>query len=265
MRSCWFVLGFVFIVVCMAGMTTRAEVVYSNLGAGDSFHPIESFWISGPATAVGTPPMLVGNFDLAAPFVVSGSQDFRFDAAELPLSRSAGNNSLVVRLLADGGGVPGSELASRTIGGIPDSGSPALVTADFSTAGIRLEAGLRYWLAADTETDASMLWHANTTGDRDFPQQDRRLGIVRGVDLRRPSLPDQRNDRAGAGGGGDGGAVSGRSWVSPRAIAHVERRGREPIARQASLKKRRLPSIAFNKLPKNDRYFCRASARRIAA
>src|SRR5262245_15696003 len=53
MRRYLFVFLF-FIVVFVAGASAHSEIVYSNLGPGDSFHPIESFWISGPATAVGT-------------------------------------------------------------------------------------------------------------------------------------------------------------------------------------------------------------------
>jgi hypothetical protein len=158
----------VFTLMLLSGTATHAEVVFSNLGAGDSFNPLVSYWIPGPATAVGTPPMLVGNTDVGAPFLVDHPHDFRFETAELALSRWDGTNSLIVRLLSDVGGSPGSELASTTIGGIPDIASPALVSADFSAAGITLEAGMRYWLVADSDLDASMFWHQNTLGQEGY-------------------------------------------------------------------------------------------------
>jgi len=144
----------------------QAEVIFSNLGVGDTFNTASSYWITGPAHTAGNPPAIVGNLDVAAVFSINQSQNFRLGTVELALAHNGGANFLNVRLLNDDAGLPGNELASTSVSGIADS--PSLVTANFSGAGITLNAGSSYWLAAHAEADASFLWNLNATGQEGY-------------------------------------------------------------------------------------------------
>jgi hypothetical protein len=150
----------VVVVLLLSSPNIRGEVVFSNLGPGDSVASLSSLLITGPdADLSGLHP---GNFDAAVAFTVNQAQGYTLDTVEVPLALWEGANSIAIRLYADNGGLPGIELGSRDLGAIPSAAT--LLTADFHTQSITLLPGASYWLAADTGQDTVVHWHFNEIG-----------------------------------------------------------------------------------------------------
>jgi hypothetical protein len=103
-----------------------------------------------------------GNLDVAVTFTVNQAQSYTLDTVEVPLDYWEGANSIAIRLYADNGGLPGTELGSMNLSGIPVA--VTLLTADFHAQSITLLPGASYWLAADTAQDAVVRWHFNDVG-----------------------------------------------------------------------------------------------------
>ena len=101
---------FVVAVLLIVSPSIRGEVIFSNLGTGDSFAPGSSLLITGPdANLSGLHP---GNFDAAVAFTVNLGQSYRLSTAEVPLALREGADSIAIRLYSDNGGVPATELGS---------------------------------------------------------------------------------------------------------------------------------------------------------
>ena len=133
----------------------RAGIVFSNLGTNDSYGPTQ-YYITGP----NSPDYGV---DQAAMFTISGTSDFTFTAAELPLKYSSGVNAVDIVLLPDVNGLPGST-PLETILVTNISFSTSLVTATSAINPV-LYAGSTYWLAVMAPNDAMIVWQGNNTGD----------------------------------------------------------------------------------------------------
>ena len=135
----------------------QGEVIYSNLGPGDSF-----------ATSPGTYPvwnLTSGGFiERAASFTVPGTEDVVFTAADLGFHLQSGTNSAAVKLAADAaGGVPGAIIESININLPPPSATPTIVTATSNTNPV-LDAGETYWIIASVNFPGTMAtWGPNTT------------------------------------------------------------------------------------------------------
>jgi len=147
----------ILIQLAFVGSIVRADVIYSNLGPGDSFDTV-AYLVLGPTSNLGV------DIDIAAPFMGS-AQPTVLASAEMALGHSplSGNNELLVQLRSDVGGSPGSVLASSSVAQVP--AGPTLVTADFSASPVTLQPGNTYWLVADANDDAFLLWFWNNTGD----------------------------------------------------------------------------------------------------
>jgi hypothetical protein len=103
-----------------------------------------------------------GNYDAAVAFTVNQAQSYTLDTVEVPLVYLEGENSIAIRIYSDVGGLPGAELGSTQLSGIP--ASAALLTADFHAQLISLMAGASYWLVGDAAQDTTVLWHFNDLG-----------------------------------------------------------------------------------------------------
>ena len=138
--------------------TVGASVIYSNLGAGDSFH-----------TAPGTYPvwnLTSGGFiDRAASFTVPGNQDVLFESAELGFHLQTGSNAATVRLATNvAGNIPGATIESINVLLPAPSANPTIIMATSSTTPI-LTAGSTYWIIASVSVPGTMAtWGVNNTG-----------------------------------------------------------------------------------------------------
>jgi hypothetical protein len=154
----------VVVVLLLSSLTIQAEVIFSNLGSGDSFAPLSSLLITGPdANLSGINP---GNFDAAVAFTVNPAQSYTLDSIEVPIALREGASSIAIRLYADNEGLPGAELGSVDLGAIPVTAT--LLTADFHAQSIALLPGPSYWLAADAAQDTFVLWQFNDVGQLDI-------------------------------------------------------------------------------------------------
>jgi hypothetical protein len=142
-------------VVALAG-PARADVLYSNLGPGDSY--VQDFgWVeSGPNSSFGTVRLAVG-------FTVGGT-DTVFDGARLAVGLRSGANEIDLRLYNTVGGQPGTVLETMHLSGqLPDFGdfgSGHLVEFD-SAAHPLLRAGGTYWLLPFAPGDTLAAWSFN--------------------------------------------------------------------------------------------------------
>jgi hypothetical protein len=100
-----------------------------------------SFIVSGPNSEFGAQSWI------AAPFTPNAS--LSISKIVLGLSHDSGNNTLVVALNSDNDGLPGAELASATVSGLPDfPGCCVVVQAKFK--GLSVSAGQQYWVVVKT-------------------------------------------------------------------------------------------------------------------
>jgi hypothetical protein len=75
----------------------RADVLYSNLGPGDTYSLNSGHIETGPDT------FSFAMTRIAMPFTVKGG-DFLFDSAQLGLTLNSGTNAIDLRLYSDAGG-----------------------------------------------------------------------------------------------------------------------------------------------------------------
>jgi hypothetical protein len=140
-----------------AASGARGDVVFSNLGPGDTF--ANSAWVVQGFD----PPSGRLDINVAAAFTV-GPNAYTLTSADLALYRGPGTGPLSVSLMSNSGTLPGSVLLSTSLTTIPESpGGPAVVTALFG-GGYTLQANTTYWLMADTNADTVVYWEQNLLG-----------------------------------------------------------------------------------------------------
>jgi hypothetical protein len=150
--------AFLAVLAGLAG-TARADVLYSNLGPGESYTQFAGWEEAGPNT-------LNGAVRQAIAFTV-GETDAFFDRARLALGLAGGANEMDLRLYDTVGGRPGTVLetihASGQMPRFGDFGDGHLVTFDSALHPL-LRAGDTYWLLpfASGNTDAG--WNNNDRG-----------------------------------------------------------------------------------------------------
>jgi len=156
MRFPFLRLGLALAALALLGVApVRADVVFSNLGPGDSFGP-GFLSVRGPSAAG-------GERNIAQRFTVTGG-DFIFTSAELALRSFTAPSPLTIRLMEDAGGLPGATLETMQVT-VPAGAS--LVTAASATNPLLLN-GQTYWIGTDAGTDAGdhfqRAWHLNNQG-----------------------------------------------------------------------------------------------------
>jgi len=145
-----------------------AAIIYSNLGADDSFQTNSSYEISGRFGRI-VPPFESPVLSYACPFT-TGLGRWNLTSLDLalvwvgngfPPPLSDGTNEFQIRIMSDAGGAPGAVL--QVIPAILPS-NPQLITFS-ATAPLKIEPETTYWVgvfaAAD---DAHGAWALNGTG-----------------------------------------------------------------------------------------------------
>jgi hypothetical protein len=135
----------------------RADVLFSNLGPGDTYAQSQGWAESGPGAFLGLSRW-------AFSFTVTGG-DFLFDGAQLGLSLSTGTNAVDLRLYSDAGGQPGTVLETIHATGLPQFGSTDNTLTTFASAlHPLLQGGATYWLLPLASGDTDADWNVNNTG-----------------------------------------------------------------------------------------------------
>jgi hypothetical protein len=134
----------------------RADVLYSNLGPGNTYVQSIGSSENGPGSIEGGPIRQAVAFS-------PGPVSARFDDAQLGLSLSGGTNFISLRLYNDSGGHPGTVLEQLDAANqLPPFGSTnnQLLTF-FSASHPLLVAGQTYWLLPFASSDTTAVWNRN--------------------------------------------------------------------------------------------------------
>jgi hypothetical protein len=147
-----------FVLVAAVAATARADVIFNNLGAGDSFS-------AGGLILEGESVGMTADVDQAAAFTVGGSGAYLtgitlgVGVSDSPVN---GSGPLDVILAADSGGLPGAALRTLPIN-VNTTGDQTVSVSDGGT--LLLTAGTTYWVIADGKTTFDGAWRFNNTGD----------------------------------------------------------------------------------------------------
>jgi hypothetical protein len=152
MRFIW---GLAIWCVLASGTLSRADIIYTTFGSGDSFDPNNEHAILGG----GVP--LFGYIATAMQF--SPSETATFDAVRFA-ALSLNSGSITGLLAADSGGVPGSTL--ETLDSVsPSPGGPGTIFRLTSSIHPRLTAGSLYWYIlepTDPTSDLEAGWNLSS-------------------------------------------------------------------------------------------------------
>jgi len=157
----------VVVALCLAALSGQAQqVIFSNLGAGDSYDASLAYNVKGPA-AFGERQYVANTF------IPTGS-DYQLSKIELPLALVGGVDQVDVRLMTDDGGLPGTTLESFTLTGLP--ADPGQMLTATSTLHPVLHQGTDYWCAITPAGDTQAHWFLNNTGSTG-PCAENTLGL----------------------------------------------------------------------------------------
>lgn len=151
--------AYVLLVVAGPAAMARADVLYNNFGVNNAYDTTFGWTLSYGG------PLGGDAYEDAVAFTVSGG-DYRFDSAQVAVSRFWGPDVVHFNLHADDSGAPGTVLDSTSASGVVKPGTlgPPIL-ADFG-GDVILEDGQTYWLALRTEeTDAHLSWAFNVVDD----------------------------------------------------------------------------------------------------
>jgi hypothetical protein len=146
------------LVACLAALAgpARADVLYSNLGPGESYAQHGGWFETGPV-----------NGAVRQAFAFTLSTDTLFDSARLALGLAAGPNAIDLRLYDTVGGQPGTVLEAIHVSGqmppLTMYGSGHLVEFDSATHPL-LRAGGSYWLLPFASGSTRAGWSFNNQG-----------------------------------------------------------------------------------------------------
>lgn len=139
------------------GITHADPIIFSNLGAGDTYDARTAYSVSGSVSQA------EDAFAIGQSFVPIA--DFRFDALEVALTWVLNTNAATVSLTSDIDARPGSALESFQFTNLPHlSGANTELAVGDSLQHPLLHAGTRYWIVATADGDAFMAWALNNTG-----------------------------------------------------------------------------------------------------
>jgi hypothetical protein len=137
----------------------RADVLYSNLGPGESYVQSQGWAESGPNTFIGTTRQAIA-------FTVGGA-DAIFDGARLAVGLALGANEIEIRLYNSAGVQPGTVIEAMHLSGqmprLGMFGSGHLLTLQSALHPL-LRAGETYWLLPFASGDTLAAWNENTQG-----------------------------------------------------------------------------------------------------
>lgn len=139
--------------------SSNAAVVFSDLGAGNSYQANAGWTVSG----LGSPS---GVMAFAAQFTSPGN--YTVSQIDVALTTINGNGVMPVILYSDSGDALGSNIGSVSF--IPDSGLPSFGSTSSALtlfpggAAVTLSAGAKYWIYMDPGPGAYDEWNFNSVG-----------------------------------------------------------------------------------------------------
>lgn len=144
-----------FAIALLLPAAATAEELFDNFEG--SYSPTRGNYLVGPESL--NPPILppvqwAMSFEVA---VDAGSGPWRLTAIEMPVQwQTYGSDSLEVHLHLDGGGVPGTRVASATIPDVPFS--PVIVREATFSGGVGLVQGVTYWVVVNSVEGGEHTW-----------------------------------------------------------------------------------------------------------
>lgn len=136
-----------------------AQVLYSSLGAGDSYNTGAGATISGATSIVGAE--FIQGFSFVSGASASAS------SLKIAMGHVTGTTSVTMTLYTESGGMLGSQVGSAatltTLAGSFGTAN-ALVNQDVSGLGWNLTSGTTYFLVAKSANDAWHAWNDNVVG-----------------------------------------------------------------------------------------------------
>jgi len=127
-----------------AAFATPNQVIFNNLGPGGAYDGGNGWCVND--TAAGGGGCGLGPYQkFAGRFTGDGSRVTQIDLA---LTHWSGTNNATIELAADGGGVPGTVLASWSVANQAPFGSCCVLTTVLASPSIPVGAGRYYWVVA---------------------------------------------------------------------------------------------------------------------
>lgn len=145
--------------VLLGGSPAYADVIFSDFGPGNTFQTNVGNTICGTGTfnCAGNPTPLSG----ANSFTPTGS--YTLSSISLATALVTGTNQLVVSLMPDAGGIPGTPVETWTFTNAMQL-QPTILSAS-SVGSVVIDAGTQYWLAASAPGDGTWaVWFLNSIG-----------------------------------------------------------------------------------------------------
>jgi PEP-CTERM motif-containing protein len=133
----------------------KADIVYSNLGPGNTYQPLTE-WTVGET-----------GFDSVIAFGIRPTANYSLTEIDVGLTYIGGINSIILNLLTDADGQPGTLIESWTVGNLPFFGSTNNTLQSVTTVGVvPLVAGTQYWVQASPGGGPFTwgVWNQNSTG-----------------------------------------------------------------------------------------------------
>jgi hypothetical protein len=145
----------------IAGATAapaNASVLFTDLGAGDSYNGGTGWTASGAASNIGNEYAPASEFTAATNGKVA--------EIDVALGHVSGTNGATISLFDDAGGALGAQLGSWDVSGLPVFGgnSAGALTAIKGINGVTLNAGHSYFLQVSTPSDTWDAWNWNSVG-----------------------------------------------------------------------------------------------------
>jgi hypothetical protein len=146
------VMGGLLILMGALSGEARADIVYSNLGPGDTYQPAVGWTVAGPSAAIAAQ-------EVAGVFTVSGA-DYVLTSLELALWHIEGDRTITIHLNENSSGLPGAVIESFLVALSP---GPEIVTLTSLLTPL-LSNGSTYWIT--TEAGADDTWAAWNWNDQ---------------------------------------------------------------------------------------------------
>jgi hypothetical protein len=139
------------------GSATKGTVIYSTFNSDQS-----NLYNCCVAWTISTTQSILGFQQFVAmPFTPSST--YKLTSIQLALAYFAGANSLDVALAKDKGGMPGKTITSFTVTNVPPGGDCCDIEA-VTPVGVKVKAGLTYWVVVSAEADTWGGWDQDSTG-----------------------------------------------------------------------------------------------------
>ena len=152
--------------------TSYADVIFSNLGAGNSYYCCGGSTVSGPSS--------FSNSYAAQGEGFTSPGHYNITQINIALTNASGTNGAYISLWTNVGGLPGAILGNWTVTNLPQFGTTSNTLATISDiTGITLTVGGSYYrIAEPIASDTLDVWNDNVTGAGGPHVQDTGAGFV---------------------------------------------------------------------------------------